>query len=84
MGWPELIYILISDRCLTVILMAGGFWKKLWLQDAKPWTQMQMKQKVFISADVSSLEGCAMQWISQEEGSVRQSMSLVCSSMTGV
>jgi len=45
---------------------------------------MQMEQEVFILADISSSDGCAMQLISQEEGSESQSMSFVCSSMTGV
>ena len=64
--------------------MAGVFWQKLELQDVKSWTWMQMRQEVFILANVSSSDGCAMWWISQEEGSEKQSMSLVCSSMTGV
>jgi len=40
---------------------------------------MQMEQEVFILADISSSDGCAMQLISQEEGSESQSMSFVCS-----
>jgi len=66
------------------MLTGRALWQKLWLHDTKQCTQMQMEQEVFILADISSSDGCAMQLISQEEGSESQSMSFVCSSMTGV
>ena len=42
---------------------------------------MQMKHKMFSSADVCSLEGCEMQWMSQSEGLESLSMSLALPSM---
>src|SRR5882724_3315950 len=45
---------------------------------------MQMKHAVTTSADMSSLGGCEMQWMSQDEGSDRRSRSLVRSSVMGV
>jgi len=40
---------------------------------------MQIKHAVTTSADMSSLSGCEMRWMSVDEGSDRQSRSLVCS-----
>jgi len=54
------------------------------MQLAKQWTQMQVKHEVTTLANMSSLRGCEMWWISQYEGSERQSRSLVCSSGIGV
>ena len=45
---------------------------------------MQIKHKVTTLADTSSLGGYEMWWMSQDEGSDRQSRSLVCSSVMGV
>jgi len=45
---------------------------------------MQIKHELILSADTSFRRGCEMQWISQDEGSDRQSRSLVCSSVIGV
>jgi len=45
---------------------------------------MQIKHEVTTSADTSSSGGCEMQWMSREEGSDRQSRSLVHSSVIGV
>ena len=45
---------------------------------------MQIKHEVTTLADTSSLGGCEMQWMSRDEGSDRQSRSLVCSSVMGV
>src|SRR5882724_2974207 len=45
---------------------------------------MQIKHTVTTSADMSSLGGCEMRWMSQDEGSDRRSRSLVCSSVMGV
>ena len=42
---------------------------------------MQMKHKMFGSADVCSLEGCEMQWMSQLEGLESLSVSLAWPSM---
>src|SRR5882724_5847536 len=57
-----------QNRCLAVLLTGRALWQKLWLHDTKQCTQMQMEQEVFILADISSSDGCAMQLISQEEG----------------
>jgi len=79
--WP-----VFEERFLPRWLLGrrGILLQKLWLQAAKQWTQMQMNQEVFSLANVSSLEGCDIKWIGWEEGSERPSMSLVCSSVTGV
>jgi len=61
-----------------------AFLQKWGLQVVKLCTQMQMKHKVFGSADVCSSERCEMQWISQSEGLVSLSMSLVWLSMLEV
>src|SRR5882724_7901743 len=45
---------------------------------------MQIKHAVTTSADMSSLGGCEMRWMSLYEGSDRRSRSLVCSSVMGV
>src|SRR5882724_9498621 len=45
---------------------------------------MQIKHAVTTLADMSSLGGCEMQWMSRDEGSDRQSRSLVHSSVMGV
>ena len=45
---------------------------------------MQIKHEVTTSANMSSLGGCEMWWMSQDEGSDRQSRSLVCSSVMGI
>ena len=45
---------------------------------------MQVKHEVTTLANMSSLRGCEMWWISQYEGSERQSRSVVCSSIMGV
>src|SRR5882724_7829507 len=45
---------------------------------------MQIKHAVTTSADTSSLGGCEMRWMSRDEGSDRQSRSLVHSSVMGV
>ena len=42
---------------------------------------MQIKNEVTTSANTSSSGGCEMQWMSQDEGSDRQSRCLVCSVM---
>ena len=76
--------VYFQDGCLAVSLTKGAFLQKLLLQVEKPWTWIQMKQEVFGLAHVSSLDGCDMWWISQEEGSERRLMGLICSSVTGV
>src|SRR5882724_2725788 len=45
---------------------------------------MQIKHAVTTLADMSSLGGCEMQWMSRDEGSDRRSRSLVRSSVMGV
>src|SRR5882724_6118385 len=45
---------------------------------------MQIKHTVTTSADTSSSGGCEMRWMSRDEGSDRQSRSLVRSSVMGV
>ena len=45
---------------------------------------MQIKHKVTTLANTCSLGRCEMWWMSQDEGSDRQSRSLVCSSVMGV
>ena len=45
---------------------------------------MQIKHELSLSADMSISRGCETWWISQDEGSDRQSRSLVCSSVIGV
>ena len=58
--------------------------QKVGTQLAKPWTQTQINHKVTTLANTSPLGGCEMWWMSQDEGSDRQSRSLVCSSVMGV
>ena len=50
----------------------------------KLWTQMQIKHELITLANMSSLRGCEIQWISQDKGSERQSRSLVHSSVIGI
>src|SRR5882724_8512326 len=45
---------------------------------------MQIKHTVTTLANISSLGGCEMRWMSRDEGSDRRSKSLVCSSVMGV
>jgi len=42
---------------LGSIVDGRALWQKLWFYDAKPCTQMQMEQAVFILADISSSDG---------------------------
>jgi len=58
--------------------------QKVGTQLAKLWTWTQIKHAVTTSADTSSSGGSEMQWMSRDEGSDRQSRSLVCSSVMEV
>src|SRR5882724_11375855 len=60
------------------------FLQKVGMQLAKLWTQTQIKHAVTTSANMSSLGGCEMRWMSRDEGSDRRSRILVCSSVMGV
>jgi len=46
--------VLLSRWVLGSTVDSRSLWQKLQLQDAKLWTQTQMKKEVFVSADISS------------------------------
>ena len=71
--------MLHDSGCSAVFMTERPLLQKVGLQVVKLWTQMQMKHEVFSLVNVSSLDGCEIWWISQDEGSEIQSKSLICS-----
>jgi len=69
---------------LAVEVTERPFLQNVGTQLEKLWTQTLIKHEVSISADTSSLGECEMWWMSQDEGSDRQSRSLVHASAMGV
>jgi len=76
--------VYFQDGFWAVEVTERPFLQKVGMQLANPWTRMQIKYKVTTLADTSSLGGCEMWWMSRDEGSDRQSRSLVHSSVMGV
>jgi len=63
--------VYFQDSFLAVEVTERPFLQKVGTELANPWTRMQIKHEVTTLADMSSLGGCEMQWMSQDEGSDR-------------
>ena len=83
-NWPVFWKKFTSETFSWQLRWQRSFLQKVGTQLAKPWTRTQIKHAVTTSADMSSLGGCEMRWMSRDEGSDRWSRSLVCSSVMGV
>src|SRR5882724_8464753 len=73
-----------QDSFSAVEVTERPFLQKVGTQLEKLWTQTQIKHEVTTLPDMSSWGGCEMRWMSRDEGSNRQSRSLVHSSVMGV